>query len=161
MRRHRVQPVIALGAVAESHLELAAARPRAGRAGADAVGAANAAPCPWPTGRAPAATALVGMGEQAVAGPGRCALRGQVAGRHADAQVALGWRLGMQRGLTQAIGKSAWVGAAQALVDSTTISTNRYRTRRMTDSAADRSAARPRATSVAAGRPSRLAARTT
>lgn len=53
----------------------------------------------------------------------------------------------------QLTGNSAWVDAPQALVNSTTINTNHDRTRRMTDSAADRSAARPRAASLAAGSP--------
>lgn len=156
--RHRLLPVIPLGSVAEGHLELAAGGPRAGHAGAEV---ASTTPCPWPTAQPRAAPVRIDAGGPAVAGGATapCTAPAQAATLTHRSRSVGGWTC--SAAWAQAIGKSAWVGAAQALVDSTTLNTHRYRTRRMTDSAADRSAARPRATLVAAGRPWCLAAHTT
>lgn len=149
------QPLVALGSVAESRLDLATARPRAGRARADArafrvIGLADLAwrlarPCrqPSPSKR------LISRSQAWAAVP--CTADAHPTTTRMS-RSATAWIGKAARG--QLTGNSAWVDAPQALAHSMTISTMRIRTRRMTDSAADRSAARPRAASLAAGSPS-------
>ncbi len=153
------QPLVALGSVAESRLDLATARPRAGRARADArafrvIGLADLA---WATRQT---TFSIEAPDQSIAGMGSGSLHCRRAS-HDDPHVAFGDRLGRQ-GCAGPTDRQFGLGRRpQALAHSMTISTMRIRTRRMTDSAADRSAARPRAASLAAGSPSCVGPRLT
>lgn len=135
--------------------DLATARPRAGRARADArafrvIGLADLA---WATRQTLPATFSIEAPDQSIAGMGSSSLHCRRAS-HDDPHVAFGDRLDRQ-GCAGPTDRQFGLGRRpQALVNSTTINTNHDRTRRMTDSAADRSAARPRAASLAAGSPS-------
>ncbi|SOO28592.1 conserved hypothetical protein [Xanthomonas phaseoli pv. phaseoli] len=156
------QPLVALGFVAESRLDLATARPRAGHARADArafrvIGLADLA---WATRQTLPATCSIEAPDQSIAGVGSGSLHCRRAS-HDDTHVAFGDRLGRQ-GCAGPTDRQFGLGRRPPGAGGQHDDHHEPRPGQTHDGLRkDRSAARPRAASLAAGSPSCVASRQT